>query len=59
MVFLNISLSLNGTVYRGGCIAGIGGVQVSFPRTGRKNGDIIKRKGKPVVVMMQDYTPPP
>ena len=50
---------IGGTVYRGGYCAKIGGLLVSFPRTGRKKGDIILKKGKPVVIVMQSYTPPP
>ncbi len=46
-----------GRVYHGGYNASIAGLRVTFPQTGRRKGDIIKIKGKDMVVMMQDFTP--
>jgi len=46
-------------VYPGNCRAYIGNFIISFPKLGRKKGEIVTISGVDVAVMEDAYTPPP
>ena len=45
--------------YPGNCKTCLGGRVITFPKKGRKKGEVIKINGFDVAVMEDAYTPPP